>query len=76
MQEALREHARDVLWEAPGSRVGAHALALATAAVRDVCEPSRAVAAAPLAAASTPEADGAARANSLRLRQISFASAP
>lgn len=39
MQEALRVHAVDVLWEAPGSRVGSHTLGLATRAARDVCRP-------------------------------------
>ena len=34
---AAQEHAADVLWEAPGSRAGAHALGLATLAVRYVC---------------------------------------
>lgn len=37
MQRSLQEHAADVLWEAPDSRVGDHALATATAAVRRVC---------------------------------------
>ena len=37
MQTALQKHAADVLWEAPGSRVGHHALALATSAIRHVC---------------------------------------
>ena len=37
MQRALQAHAADVLWEAPGSRVGHHALALAMHAVRRVC---------------------------------------
>ena len=39
MQEALEAHAADVLWEAPGSRVGDHALGLATMAARRVCAP-------------------------------------
>ena len=37
MQRALQTHAADVLWEAPDSRAGSHALALATLAVRHVC---------------------------------------
>jgi len=37
MQRALQAHAADVLWEAPGSRAGHHALGLATLAVRRVC---------------------------------------
>jgi hypothetical protein len=37
MQLALQKHAADVLWEAPGSRVGDHALDLATSAVRQTC---------------------------------------
>ena len=37
MQRALQKHAADVLWEAPGSRVGSHALGLASRAVGEVC---------------------------------------
>jgi hypothetical protein len=38
MQRALQQHAADVLWEAPGSRVGSHALGLASRAVSHVCK--------------------------------------
>lgn len=38
MQTALQTHAADVLWEAPQSRVGNHALGLATRAVQRVCK--------------------------------------
>lgn len=40
LQRALQEHAHDVLWEAPRSKVGEHALALATHARRKVCQPT------------------------------------
>lgn len=42
MQAALQTHAVDVLWEAPGSRVGEHTLALAGLAIGSVCPEGRA----------------------------------
>ena len=39
LQRSLQSHAADVLWEAPDSKVGSHALTLATDAVRNVCAP-------------------------------------
>jgi hypothetical protein len=47
LQANLQKYASDVLWEAPGSRVGSHALSLATHALRDVCTPTAATAAPP-----------------------------
>lgn len=52
----MQRHAADVLWEAPGSRVGSHALSLATHALRDVCTPAA-------AAATAAQATGAAGAD-------------
>ena len=68
MQASLQAHAADVLWEAPNSRVGTHALALATRAVRQVCA-SEPHAVAPAVAA----ADAAAAKPATPGPQITFA---
>ena len=52
LQANLQKYASDVLWEAPGSKVGSHALSLATHALRDVCTPTAATAAPPDPAAA------------------------
>jgi len=59
LQRALQTHAPSVLWEAPGSRCGHHALALATHALRRVC-------------LATQEAPIGAPAPSIRQPQVYF----
>ena len=53
LQAALQAHAVDVLWEAPGSRCGHHALELATHALRNVCVEASAAVPAPTASAGS-----------------------
>lgn len=59
-QQALQAHAADVLWEAPNSRVGHHALGLAALATKQVCHGHGGVQAPPQAGQPQPQVTWAA----------------